>query len=78
MDIMRIAATGLVVGVIGPIFWLAVGKLDLWIKSTPFGQRMIRLGDRINAWPSAVLQRRRAANAARAAQHLSQARRVRK
>lgn len=75
MKTLQFIAAALVVGVIGPLFWLAVGKLDLWVKGTPFGQRMMRLGDRINALPGRYIRRRKAA---KAAQELSRPRWVRK
>lgn len=65
MDTIKFLAVALVVGVIGPLFWLGVGKFDLWVKGTPFGQRMLRLGDRINALPARFLRRRQAAKAAK-------------
>lgn len=64
-DWYRTAATALVVGVIGPLFWMGVGKFDLWVKSTRFGQRMLRLGDRINALPGRFLARRKATKTAK-------------
>lgn len=65
MDGYRFAAVALIVGIVGPLFWLAVGKFDLWVKRTPFGQRMLRLGDRINALPSRVLRSRKTAKTAK-------------
>lgn len=56
MRFLEIAAVGLVVGIIGPLFWLGVAKFDLWVKRTPFGQMMFRLGDRINAIPGRLLR----------------------
>lgn len=65
MDGYEFAATALIVGIIAPLFWLWIQKLDLWIKGTPFGQRMLRLGDRINALPARLLSRRKAAKTAK-------------
>ena len=73
MRFWDLVATGLVVGVIGPLFWLGVAKFDLWVKSTPFGQRMLRLGDRINALPGRFV---RYCQSTKAAQKLRRPRRI--
>lgn len=42
MSTTEFLATGLVVGVIGPLFWLGVNMLDGWMQRTYFARLRVR------------------------------------
>lgn len=50
---------GLMVGVVGPLFWLGVNMLERWIKSTRWGRWIIPVDAWLADLPGSLIGRRK-------------------
>lgn len=50
---------GLMVGVVGPLFWLGVNMLERWIKSTRWGRWIIPVDAWLADLPGSLVGRRK-------------------
>lgn len=57
--VYKFLAIALVVGVIGPLFWLGVNMVERWIKSTPWGRWIIPVDAWLADLPGSLLGRRK-------------------
>ena len=58
-SLYKLAAIALVVGVIGPLFWLGVNMAERWIKSTRWGRWIIPVDAWLADLPGSLLGRRK-------------------